>query len=220
MCGRYTLTVDPAELRELLELGELPPDLQPRYNIAPTQTVPVVTSAQDRKVEMFHWGLIPSWSKDPSMSGRMINARAESLHEKPAYRVPFARKRCLVLADGFYEWQHLEKSKRPFFIRLKSCEPFAFAGLWDHWTSAGGEEKRTCTIVTCEPNDLMSQLHNRMPVMLDRSTMWDWLDPAANPVALRALLVPYARPMTAHPVSRLVNSPQNDSPECIKPEKA
>ena len=220
MCGRYTLTVDPAELREMLELGELPPDLQPRYNIAPTQPVPVVTSAEARKVEMFHWGLIPSWLKDPSMSSRMINARAESLHEKPAYRVPFARKRCLVLADGFYEWQHQEKSKRPFFIQLKSRDPFVFAGLWDHWISPEGEEKRSCTIVTCEPNELMSKLHNRMPVILDRSTMWEWLDPAANPVALRALLVPYARPMVAYPVSRLVNSPQNDTPECIKLEKA
>ncbi|HSD82248.1 MAG TPA: SOS response-associated peptidase [Anaerolineae bacterium] len=220
MCGRYTLTVDPAELREMLELGELPTDLQPRYNIAPTQNVPVVTSAEDRKVELFHWGLIPSWAKDPSMSGRMINARAETLHEKPAYRVPFARKRCLVLADGFFEWQHVDKSKRPFFIQLKSREPFAFAGLWDHWTSAQGEEKNTCTIVTCDPNELMSKLHNRMPVILDRSTMWEWLEPTASPVALRALLAPYAGPMIAHPVSRLVNSPQNDSPDCIKPEKA
>ncbi len=220
MCGRYTLTVDPAELREMLALGDVPSDLQPRYNIAPTQNVPVITSAEDRKVEMFHWGLIPSWAKDPSMSGRMINARAETLHEKPAYRVPFARKRCLVLADGFFEWQHQEKSKRPFFIQLKSHEPFAFAGLWDHWASPQGEEKNTCTIITCDPNELMSQLHNRMPVILDRSTMWEWLDSAASPVALRALLTPYAGPMTAQPVSRLVNSPQNDSPECIKPEKA
>lgn len=220
MCGRYTLTVDPAELREMLELGEFPPDWQPRYNIAPTQAVPVVTSDEDRKVELFHWGLIPSWSKDPSMSSRMINARAESLHEKPAYRVPFARKRCLILADGFYEWQHQGKSKRPFYIQLKSREPFMFAGLWDHWASPQGDEKRSCTIVTCEPNELMSTLHNRMPVILDRSTMWDWLDPAANPVALRALLVPYTGPMAAHPVSKLVNSPHNDSPECLLPEKA
>ena len=113
MCGRFTLTVDPAELREMLELGELPPDLQPRYNIAPTQAVPVVTSALDRKVEMFHWGLIPSWSKDPSMSGRMINARAESLHEKPAYRVPFARKRCMMRSPQWRPCCSLQTRTRP-----------------------------------------------------------------------------------------------------------
>ena len=220
MCGRYTLTVNPAELRELLALGEIPAELQPHYNIAPTQSVPVVTSAQDRNVQLFQWGLIPSWAKDPSMGGRMINARAETLAEKPAYRVPFARKRCLVLADGFFEWQQTGKSKRPYFIHLKSGEPFAFAGLWDHWASANGEERNTCSIITCEPNELMEKLHNRMPVILDRSTMWEWLDPLASPVALRAMLEPYSGPMEAYPVSRAVNAPANDSPECIKPEKA
>lgn len=220
MCGRYTLTIDPADLQDTLELGKLPPDLQPRYNIAPTQPVAVVTSAEDRTVEMFRWGLIPSWTKDPSMASRMINARAETLHEKAAYRVPFARKRCLILADGFFEWQKAGQSKRPFFIQLKSHEPFAFAGLWDQWVSPEGEEKRTCSIITCEPNELMSKLHNRMPAILDRSTMWDWLDPAATPIGLRALLQPYAKSMIAHPVSRLVNRPENDSPACIAPEKA
>ena len=219
MCGRYTLTIDPAELQDMLALGEMPAELHPRYNIAPTQSVPVVTSADDRKVELFHWGLIPSWSKDPSMASRMINARAETLHEKPAYRVPFARKRCLILADGFFEWKQQGKGKQPFFIHLKSREPFAFAGLWDQWTSPEGEEKRSCSIITCEPNELMSELHNRMPAILDRETMWDWLDPAAEPIALRALLVPYAKPMAAYPVSRLVNQPNNDSPECVAPEK-
>lgn len=220
MCGRYTLTVDPADLRDMLELGELPADLHPRYNIAPTQPVAVVTSADDRKVEMFQWGLIPSWSKDPSIGSRMINARTETLQEKPAYRASFARKRCLILADGFFEWKQIDKSKRPFFIQLQAREPFAFAGLWDHWTSPKGDEKRTCTIITCAPNDLMAELHNRMPVILDRSTMWEWLDPAANSIGLRALLVPYAKSMMAHPVSRLVNRPENDSPACIASEKA
>ncbi len=219
MCGRYTLTVDPDDLKEMLDLGELPADLHPRYNIAPTQPVAVVTSADDRKVEMFQWGLIPSWSKDPSMASRMINARAETLHEKPAYRVPFARKRCLILADGFFEWKQTGKSKQPFFIQLKTQEPFAFAGLWDQWTSPEGEARRSCTIITCDPNKLMSELHNRMPVILDKSTLWDWLDSEADAIGLRALLVPYAKPMTAYPVSRLVNRPDNDSPACITPEK-
>jgi putative SOS response-associated peptidase YedK len=218
MCGRFTLTVDPADLQMMLELGEVPGEWQPRYNIAPTQPVAVITSAQERKVEVFQWGLIPSWSKDPSMGSRMINARAETLHEKPAYRVPFARKRCLILADGFFEWKALDKGKQPYFIQLASREPFAFAGLWDHWTSPEGDERHTCSIITCEPNELMTEIHNRMPAILDRSMMWDWLDPTASPVALRALLVPYARAMKAYPVSTLVNKPGNDVPECIKPE--
>jgi putative SOS response-associated peptidase YedK len=219
MCGRFTLTVDPADLQMLLDLIDVPGELKPRYNIAPTQPVAVVASPTDRKVEIFQWGLIPSWSKDPSMASRLINARAETVHEKPAFRVPFARKRCLILADGFYEWKTLEDGKQPYYIRLSSGAPFAFAGLWDHWTSPEGDERRTCAIITCEPNELMSRLHNRMPVIFDKTTMWDWLDPAAPPLALKAMLVPYnAGAMTAYPVSHAVNRPANDSPDCVMPE--
>jgi putative SOS response-associated peptidase YedK len=140
------------------------------------------------------------------------------VHEKPAFRASFARKRCLILADGFYEWKQLEKNKQPYYIRLASGNPFAFAGLWDHWTSPEGDERLTCTIITCEPNELMSQLHNRMPVIFDKTTMWDWLDPDAPTVALKAMLAPYdTHAMTAYPVSRAVNRPANDSPECIQP---
>lgn len=220
MCGRFTLTVDPAELREWLELIDVPAQLTPRYNIAPTQPVAVVTSPTDRKVEIFQWGLIPSWSKDPSMGSRLINARAETVHEKPAFRAPFQRKRCLILADGFFEWKALDKGKQPYFIHLKSGKPFAFAGLWDHWTSPEGDERMTCTIITCEPNDLMAQLHNRMPVILDKDVMWDWLDPAATPIALKALLIPYAGRLEAYPVARLVNKPDYDAPDCIQPQGA
>ncbi len=218
MCGRFTLTVDPADLQMQLDLKDVPADLKPRYNIAPTQPVAVVTSAQERKVEIFQWGLIPSWSKDPSMASRMINARAETIHEKPAYRTPFARKRCLILADGFYEWKQLEKGKQPHYINLASGGLFAFAGLWDDWTSPEGDERRTCTIITCEPNELMARLHNRMPVILDKDVMWDWLNPTATPIELKAMLVPYAKAMKAYPVSRLVNAPENDTAECIRPE--
>lgn len=220
MCGRFTLTVDPADLQTLLDLIEVPTQLAPRYNIAPTQPVAVVTSPVDRKVEIFQWGLIPSWSKDPSMASRMINARAETIHEKPAFRAPFARKRCLILADGFFEWKALEKGKQPYYIRLANGEPFAFAGLWDHWTSPEGDERKTCTIITCEPNELMSQLHNRMPVIFDKTMMWDWLDPEAPQLALKAMLAPYAKPMAAYPVSRAVNRPENDSPACVTAEGA
>lgn len=218
MCGRFTLTVDPAELREWLDLIDVPARLAPRYNIAPTQPVAVVVSSIDRKVEIFQWGLIPSWSKDPSMGSRMINARAETVHEKPAFRAPFQRKRCLILADGFFEWKALDKGKQPYFIHLKSGKPFAFAGLWDHWTSPEGDERKTCTIITCEPNDLMAKLHNRMPVILDRQAMWDWLDPTATPVALKALLIPYDGQLEAYPVSRSVNKPDHDAPDCIQRE--
>jgi putative SOS response-associated peptidase YedK len=218
MCGRFTLTVDPADLQAALDLGDVPKQLSPRYNIAPTQPVAVVTSPTDRKVEIFQWGLIPSWSKDPSMGSRMINARVETIEEKPAFRVPFARKRCLILADGFFEWKALDQGKQPYYIRLASGEPFAFAGLWDHWTSPEGDERKTCTIITCEPNELMSQLHNRMPVIFDKTTMWDWIDPDAPQLALKAMLAPYAKPMTAYPVSRAVNRPENDSPTIVKAE--
>jgi putative SOS response-associated peptidase YedK len=220
MCGRFTLTVDPADLQLLLDLIDVPAQLRPRYNIAPTQPVAVVTSPAERKVEIFQWGLIPSWSKDPSVASRLINARAETVHEKPAFRAPFARKRCLILADGFYEWKMLENGKQPYYIRLTGGAPFAFAGLWDHWTSPEGDERRTCAIITCAPNELMSPLHNRMPVIFDKTTMWDWLEPAAPALALKAMLAPYdAGAMAAYPVSHAVNRPAHDSPECLLPEK-
>ncbi len=152
MCGRFTLTVDPADLQLMLELGEVPPTCSRATTSRRRSRWRWLLRQKNRKVELFQWGLIPSWSKDPSMGSRMINARAETLHEKPAYRVPFARKRCLILADGFFEWKALDKGKQPYFIQLQSREPFAFAGLWDHWTSPEGDERRTCSIVTCEPN--------------------------------------------------------------------
>ena len=218
MCGRFTLTVDPADLQMMLELGEVPLDLQPRYNIAPTQPVAAVTSAENRKVEIFQWGLIPSWSKDPSMSGRMINARAETLHEKPAYRVPFARKRCLILADGFFEWKAQGKGKQPYFIQLASREPFAFAGLWDHWSAPDGGEKLTCSIITCEPNDLMAEIHNRMPVILSPQNYPRWLDPG-DPAQLPVdLLRPYpAGEMKAWKVSAAVGNVRINGPELRLP---
>jgi putative SOS response-associated peptidase YedK len=222
MCGRFTLTVDPADLQLLLNLGELPSELSPRYNIAPTQPVAVVADPASRRVEMFRWGLIPSWAKDPSIGSRMINARGETLDEKPAFRAAFKRRRCAVLADGFFEWQKIEEGqrtlKRPYHIRLASGKPFAFAGLWEMWKSSEGEDVRTCTIVTGEPNSLMQPIHDRMPVILDAESMWEWLDPDATPVGLRALLEPYpADQMEAYVVSTLVNKPENDVPECIAP---
>lgn len=222
MCGRFTLTVDPAQLKLFLDLNDVPADLSARYNIAPTQPVAVITSAIDRKVEIFQWGLIPSWSKDPSIGSRMINARAETIEEKPAFRAPFKRHRCLILADGFFEWKKIiegkKETKQPYYIRLKDDRPFAFAGLWDHWTSPTGDERLTCTIITTTPNELMAEIHDRMPVILDKDSMWDWIDPDASPIALHALLQSYpANQMKAYPISKLVNRPANDQSEVIAP---
>jgi len=170
---------------------------------------------------MYRWGLIPSWSKDPSIGDRMINARAESLAEKPSFRNAFRRRRCLILADGFYEWKQVpeSKTKQPFYIRMKDSLPFAFAGLWEIWVSPDGSEIRSCTIITAQPNELVATIHNRMPVILSEEAYDLWLAFGDKPVdQLEKLLVPYPdNEMQAFPVSPMVNSPQTDAPELIKP---
>jgi putative SOS response-associated peptidase YedK len=165
--------------------------------------------------------LIPSWAKDPSIGNRLINARGETLAEKPSFRGVYKYKRCLVLADGFYEWktQPGTKVKIPHFIHMKDRQPFAFAGLWDEWNSPDGSQIRSCTIVTTEPNELMASIHNRMPVILPPDAYAQWLDTAPQPPdSLAALIKPYpAGEMAAHPVSTLVNNPKNDFAECVVP---
>ena len=167
------------------------------------------------------WGLIPSWSKDPSIANKLINARGETIAEKPSFRGGFKYKRCLILTDGFYEWKVVqgEKTKTPYFIHMKDKKPFAFAGLWDEWQSSDGGALRTCTIITTEPNELMSTLHNRMPVILDSADYSQWLDPAPRtPESLLPLIRSFpADRMSAYPVSTMVNSPGNDRAECILP---
>lgn len=219
MCGRYTLSSTGEIVAELFRLTDIP-ELSPRYNIAPTQEVPAVLvdpSGNTRQCRMLRWGLIPSWAKDSTIGSRMINARAETVAEKPSFRSAFRRRRCLLVADGFYEWKKLERGKQPYYIRLKDERPFAFAGLWEHWEGAGGEVIESCTIVTTEPNKLVAGLHNRMPVIVSPDGHAAWLDPAsASPDALRLLLRPYPPDeMTAYPVSTRVNSPANDVPECV-----
>jgi putative SOS response-associated peptidase YedK len=168
--------------------------------------------------------LIPSWAKDPEIGSRLINARSETLAEKPSFRSAFRRRRCLILADGFYEWKTIpgEKSKLPMFIHLKNGKVFAFAGLWEIWSAPDGSEIRSCTIITTQPNEMMQSIHNRMPVILPINAYKDWLDPEERtPESLSQWLAPYpAGEMEAYPVSKLVNSPQNDVPECIQPMKA
>jgi putative SOS response-associated peptidase YedK len=221
MCGRFTLTVDPGQIQAAFPGIEVPGDLPPRFNVAPTQPVAVIPNDGKDRLDFFLWGLIPSWAKDPEIGNRLINARAETLAEKPAFRAAFRRRRCLVLADGFYEWRTDPDSKRktPMYIQLESREPFAFAGLWEIWNSADGSEIKSCTIITTEPNQLLTQIHNRMPVILSPRDYELWLtSQELPPDKLRPLLVPYsAEEMVAFPVSRLVNSPDNDVPECILP---
>lgn len=221
MCGRFTLTIDPAELREAFADYSFPDQFAPRFNIAPTQPILAISNDARNRADFFIWGLIPSWAKDPSIGSRLINARAETLAEKPAFRGSYKYKRCLILADGFYEWQAQPsgKTKIPYFIFTRDHHPFAFAGLWDEWHSPDGGSIRTATIITTSPNELMAKLHNRMPVILSPRDYAQWLDSASrSSESLAALLKPYpAEEMSAHPVSTLVNSPSNDRAELIIP---
>lgn len=221
MCGRFTLTVDPADLQAAFPDFSFPVQHQARFNIAPTQPVLVMPNDGKHRADYFIWGLVPIWAGDPSIGSRLINARAETLAEKSSFRGAYKYKRCLVFSDGFYEWktQTGVKTKIPYHIRLLSGQPFVFAGLWDEWHAPDGSQLRSCTIITTEPNALMATLHNRMPVILPASAYEQWLDPnPQKPEALQHLLTAYpAGEMTAHPVTTLVNSPANDRPELIAP---
>jgi putative SOS response-associated peptidase YedK len=221
MCGRFTLTVDPAELQDTFSNYTFPSRFAPRFNIAPSQPVLAIPNDGTNTADFFIWGLIPMWAKDPSIGNRLINARGETIAEKPSFRGSFKHKRCLILADGFYEWKAspVKKTKTPYFIHMKDRSPFAFAGLWDAWESPDGSSIRTCTIITTEPNELMATLHNRMPVILHPRDHAKWLDAShQTPENLLTLIKPYpADAMSAHPVSTLVNNPSNDSPELVVP---
>lgn len=220
MCGRYTLAADRTTLSMTFPEFDIPEKLSPRYNIAPTQPVPVVANTDTRRVELYRWGLIPFWAKDRTIGNKLINARAESLHEKPSFKHAYRRRRCVILADGFYEWYRdpNKKTKIPMRIRMKSEQPFAFAGLWETWQSEDTSHVLTCTIITTEPNELMKRIHNRMPVILAPEAYDEWLDPAdRSPDRINALLRPYdAAQMAAYPVSTMVNNPSMDTPECIE----
>lgn len=218
MCGRYAIVLaGDGTLQRRFSLGELGDDPAPRFNVAPTQTLPVITRNSPNRVEMMRWGLIPSWAKDASIGSKMINARAETVAEKPAFRRALRSQRCLVPATGFYEWKRDGDSKAPHFIHLPGEPLFAFAGLYDVWRDPDGQVMKTYTILTTAPNALMTEIHNRMPVILRREGEDDWLDPAnSEPETLLPLLRPYpAEQMAAYPVSRLVNSPANDAPDLL-----
>jgi putative SOS response-associated peptidase YedK len=224
MCGRFTLRTPLARVAELFELdstGDWVSRQPPRFNVAPSQTVAAIRwnpERHARELVPLAWGLVPHWADDPAIGNRMINARAETVSGKPSFRDAFRRRRCLIPADGFYEWQKRGRSKQPYFIRLKEEQPFAFAGLWDRWDKLG-EPIESCTIITTDANELVKPLHDRMPVMLDRDEAGRWLAAeSAEPEALQSLLRPFpAELMVAYPVSTVVNSPRYDGPECIEP---
>ncbi|MFW9788865.1 MAG: SOS response-associated peptidase [Candidatus Thorarchaeota archaeon] len=222
MCGRFALLTHAEAIIERFGVEEVIKRPEPRYNIAPSQNVTVVVQRETRQLTEMRWGLIPFWAKDVSIGNRMINARAETVAEKPAYRSAFKKRRCLILADGFYEWQKVGKVKIPTHIRLKSRGPFAFAGLYEYWKTKSGKMLESCTIVTTTPNELMKSIHRRMPVILSPEHEAAWLDPTNEDVSeLMKLLQPYnPAVMEAYEVSEYVNSPSNQGPLCTKPVNA
>jgi len=223
MCGRFTLAASPTALASLFDLdAALLPPLAPRYNIAPTQAVAVVRAAPGdgrREMVLLRWGLIPSWAKDPSVGSKMINARSETITERPAFRVAFRRRRCLVPADGFYEWRREDGKKQPYHITLADHRPFAVAGLWERWKAPTGDVVESCTLLTTDANDLVRPLHDRMPVILAPADYALWLDPdVTDPILPEQLLHPFPpAAMALRPVSTRVNSVRNDDPGCIAP---
>jgi putative SOS response-associated peptidase YedK len=225
MCGRFALHTSADKLAELFQLPE-EPVLVPRYNIAPTQPVGIVrmdAQRTSREWALAQWGLTPSWAKDPSLGARMINARAETVEEKPAFRAAFKRRRCLLPADGFYEWQKTGKGKQPYYISLTDGVPFAIAGLWEYWEGADGSALESCALLTTDANELMAPLHNRMPVIIAPEDYEDWLladveRDTRSLTILRHLLRPYpAEAMTAYPINAYVNNPRNEGAACIAP---
>jgi len=227
MCGRYVVKTKVSELAPMFE-ALVAPSLTPSYNVAPTHVVPVVRmvpvvrlkpSTNEREMVMLRWGLIPHWAKDGS-GNLMINARADTVADKPAFRDAFRRRRCLIVADGFYEWQRTSGKKQTYFIGMRDESPFAFAGLWESWgDDPFGEPIESCAIITTDANEILRPIHNRMPVILQPKDYAKWLDPEIQDAAeLQDLLVPFpAEKMRTYPVSTLVNKVDNNSPECFAP---
>jgi putative SOS response-associated peptidase YedK len=222
MCGRYVLKRKDLEaLMEQLGVKD-PREFVSRYNIAPSTMVPAIRAGSEdrgREAVALQWGLVPFWSKDAKTGAKLANARAEGIAGKPAFREPFRKRRCVVPASGFYEWQTIGRLKQPWYFHLRDDQPFVFAGLWERWRSADGVELQTCSLITTTPNERVRPLHDRMPVILRGGAIDTWLDPAiSEPGTLEPLLRPIAADeMLATPVSPLVNSVRNESPDCIAP---
>ena len=224
MCGRFTRVTDGQQLEVIFELNDIPRTLVPQFNLAPTQLAAVARDlAGERHVSQLRWGLIPSWARDEKIGYRTINARAETLAEKPAFRSALRRQRCLVLADGFFEWERRGKQKLPHYFHMADRQPFAFAGLWERWRGPKDaplpEPIESFTIVTTEPNELLAPLHDRMPAILAADDFDLWLDRDFDQtdVLVKRLLPFPAEEMASYRVSTIVNSPRNDVPDCIQP---
>jgi putative SOS response-associated peptidase YedK len=217
MCGRYTLSTPAGRLAEEFQLDSTV-EIPPSYNVAPTQQVAAVLEDEGgRCLEMLRWGLVPSWADDPEIGARMINARSETAAEKPSFRRAFRGRRCLIPADGFYEWKRENGGKQPYYFRMQDGRPFAFAGLWESWEKGDGNW-RTCAILTTRANSVLEEIHDRMPVILPRDAYNAWLDPNAEKEELGELMLPYpGADLETYPVSRFVNSPRNNDERCIEP---
>ena len=223
MCGRFTLSTPADQIARLFDLSDIP-SFEKRYNIAPTQDVPVCRELGDgsptRKVSPLHWGLVPFWADDRKIGNRMINARGETVANKPAFRAAFKYRRCLVPADGFYEWKKENGGKQPYLIKRSDDAPFAFAGVWEQWSDEDNQKLESFSIITCDAADWLSELHDRMPVILPSDKFDFWLSPDNEDYdALQDLLQPWAMgdAMEYFPVSKDVNRPQNDRPEVVEP---
>jgi len=221
MCGRFTLVSTEEQIAAVLPGLVFDVPIEPRYNVAPTQTVAAVLNENPQHVQGVRWGLIPHWAKDAAIGSRMINARGETVHEKPSFKRPFARQRCLVLADGYYEWTEApgQKRRQPIYIRRRDRAPFAFAGLWDRWSSPEGERITTATIVTTAPNAQLSTVHDRMPVILPAERIPTWLAPGEQSadVSLACIAAFPGELLEFFAVSTHVNTPRNDDAKCIVP---
>ncbi len=219
MCGRFVLTANPEIVQQAFDLAAPPAQMQPRYNIAPTQPVMVITNENPTVATYHKWGLVPAWAKDISVAAKMINARSESAAEKPSFRSAFRRRRCIIPSDGFYEWPEHTKDKVPMFVHRPNNEVYGMAGLWEIWQDPAGGELRTCTILTTEANPFMQQYHHRMPVILHKDDYALWLSPNEEPLpVLQSLMKAYDEDgLQAYSVSKAVNRVGNDSPQLIEP---
>jgi len=220
VCGRYTITADINRIRERFLCPTVEFDFYPRYNVAPTQIVPVIINNGSRnELRLMRWGLVPYWAKEMSIGNKLINARIETVSEKPAFKAAVRKRRCIVPADGYFEWQKVEKAKRPMRIVLKSREIFGFAGIWDTWENSEGDDLQSFSILTTEPVEAVGNIHNRMPVILNREFEQYWLNGAKvgihDEIETFLSLIRPVDEIEAYPVSKLVNSPKNDVPEVI-----
>jgi putative SOS response-associated peptidase YedK len=218
MCGRFAQRSDPKRLAKEFNVAEVP-ELEPRYNIAPTQDILNIRQTEDEREAVFlKWGLVPSWAKDITIGAKLINARSETITEKPSFREAFKKRRCIIPANGFYEWQRTGGRKQPFFFQMKDERPFGFAGLWEKWQGIGGQVIESCTILTTEANEVLRPVHDRMPVILHSGDYELWLnEDVRKGEMLKELLRPYpAEEMTSHPVSTAINSPSNQGATLIE----